>query len=127
GQERGLTAQLVRDFEQHVNRKYRKDKRPVTVYLIPTTRDKLLPNLIAGYGDIAAANLTITEARLGEVDFVPQTDRETVSEIVVTGPNAPRLASLDDLSGHSVHVRPSSSYHESLVALNAKLQGEERP
>src|SRR4051812_32742878 len=39
GRERGLTAELVRDFEQYVNRKLKTGKRPITVYLIPTTRD----------------------------------------------------------------------------------------
>jgi len=38
---------------------------------------------------------------------------------VVTGPAAPPVATLDDLAALPVHVRPSSSYHEHLVALNA--------
>jgi hypothetical protein len=42
GQEKGITADLVRDFERYINTKYRKDKRPITVVIIPTTRDKLL-------------------------------------------------------------------------------------
>jgi hypothetical protein len=41
GRERGITADLVRDFEQYINKKYAKElgKRPITVYMIPTTRD----------------------------------------------------------------------------------------
>ena len=35
---------------------------------------------------------------------------------MVTGPASPALASLDDLAGHEVHVRRSSSYHDSLSA-----------
>src|SRR4029078_7744857 len=83
GRERGLTAELVRDFEQYVNRKLKTGKRPITVYLIPTTRDKLLPKLVEGLGDSAAGNLTVTDERLREVDFVVQTDRKPVAEIVV--------------------------------------------
>ena len=51
GRERGLTAELVRDFERYINQKYAKQlgKRPITVYIIPTTRDKLLPQLVAGW------------------------------------------------------------------------------
>lgn len=47
GRERGLTAELARDFEAYVNKRYagQLGKRPVTVFLIPTTRDKLLTNL----------------------------------------------------------------------------------
>ena len=44
-----------------------------------------------------------------------------VSEILVTGPGAPAIASAQDLSGKAVHVRTSSSYYESLAALNERL------
>jgi membrane-bound lytic murein transglycosylase MltF len=45
-----------------------------------------------------------------------------VRELLVTGPEAPSIASLDDLSGKEIHVRKSSSYYESLVELNATLK-----
>ena len=73
GTERGLTVETVRDFERYINRKYVKDKRPVTVVILPTTRDKLLSQVASGMGDIAAGNLTVTEARLKSVDFVRPT------------------------------------------------------
>ena len=62
GRERGLAAELIRDFERYLNRKYAKQlgKRPLTIYLIATTRDKLLSSLNEGLGDIAAGNLTET-------------------------------------------------------------------
>ena len=91
GRERGITAELVRDFEHYINRKYAKglDKRPITVYIIPTTRDKLLPQLVAGGGDIAAG-LTAIEERLKIVDFVAPRDRKPVRE-VVDEPTAPHI------------------------------------
>jgi membrane-bound lytic murein transglycosylase MltF len=127
GRERGLTAELVRDFEQYVNRKYRRGKRPVTVYLIPVTRDRLLPDLVAGLGDIAAGNLTVTDERLQAADFVVQTDRPPVKELVVTGAKAPPVASVADLAGRTVHVRKASSYYESLQALNRRFAGDGKP
>ncbi|MBB5503808.1 transglycosylase SLT domain-containing protein [Paraburkholderia atlantica] len=129
GHERGLTAGLMRDFERYLNRKYQATlgKRPLTLVIIPTTRDQLLPGLIAGRGDIAAGNLTVTEARLKQVDFVAPRDRTAVREVVVTGPKSPALAKLDDLCGKTVHVRPSSSYYESLNALNARFGKEGKP
>ena len=127
GRERGLTAELVRDFEQYLNRKLQTGKRPITVYLIPTTRDKLVPKLVDGLGDIAAGNLTVTDERLREVDFVVQTDRKPVTELVVTGAKGPAIASVDDLAGQTVHVRQASSYYESLVALNTRLRVEGKP
>ena len=50
-----------------------------------------------------------------------------VSEIVVSGPASPKIASLDDLSGKEVFVRKSSSYYESLVALNKKFAAAKKP
>ena len=127
GRERGITAELVRDFETYVNRQYRTGKRPLTVYLIPTTRDQLLPKLAQGLGDMAAGNLTVTDERLREADFVALTDREPVKELVVVGAVGPAVATVDDLAGRAVHVRRSSSYHESLVALNQRLRAEGKP
>jgi membrane-bound lytic murein transglycosylase MltF len=125
GRERGVTADLVREFEQHLNRKHAKQlgKRPITVYMIPTTRDELLKDVAEGVGDIAAGNLTITEARLKAVDFAtPAKQRAQVSEVVVTGPKAAPVATAAALAGRTVHVRKASSYHESLVALNERLK-----
>src|SRR5262245_15962000 len=123
GHERGLTAELARDFERWVNAKYRKQlgKRPLTIYLIPTTRDRLLPALEEGLGDIAAGNLTVTPARLARADFVSPEDLRTVRELIVTGPKSPELKTLDDLSGRTIHVRSATSYHESVVALNERF------
>src|SRR4030095_13282962 len=60
GRERGLGAELVRDFEQWINKKYAKQlgKRPVTMYITAVTRDKLLPDLTSGHADIAIGHPT---------------------------------------------------------------------
>jgi membrane-bound lytic murein transglycosylase MltF len=125
GREGGLTVELVRDFERYANTTYadRLGKRPLTVYVIPTTRDRLLPNLNAGMGDIAAGSLTVTSERLKVVDFAAPRNLTQVRELVVTGPRSPALATLDDMAGKTVHVRRSSSYYESLSALDRRLRG----
>ena len=124
GRECGLTAGLVRDFERYLNKTYasRLGKRPLTVIILPTTRDRLLPDLAAGLGDIAAGNITETEDRLKVVDFIAPRDRKPVRELIVTGPKTPALTSIQDLSGKTVHVRRTSSYYESLVALSDSLR-----
>ncbi len=129
GRERGLTADNVRDFERWINKKYAKKlgKRPLTVYIIPTTRDKLLPEIVQGMGDIAIGNLTVTEERLKTVDFATPADQPGVKELVVTGPKSPAIASADDLAGKTVHVRKASSYYESLEALNGRFKKEGKP
>ena len=128
GRERGITADFARDFERYINTKYAKQlgKRPITVYIVPTTRDVQLKDVVDGLGDIAAGNLTVTEERAKLVDFFASGDLK-VNEIVVTGPKSPAIATADDLAGKSVHVRSASSYYVSLVALNERFKKEGKP
>jgi membrane-bound lytic murein transglycosylase MltF len=130
GRERGIAVELVRDWERYLNIKYAKQlgKRPVTIYILPATRDKLLPDVSQGLADVGIGNLTVTDERLKEVDFVPGDEgRRTISEVVVTGPKSPELKSLDDLSGKKVHVRKTSSYFESLQQLNERFKHDGKP
>ena len=87
---------------------------------VPVSRDELLPALAEGRGDVVAANLTITPERQQLVDFT-EAGMRNVSEVLVSGPSSPAVSSLDDLSGKQVFVRKSSSYYQSLVALNQRL------
>ncbi|HZD33064.1 MAG TPA: transporter substrate-binding domain-containing protein, partial [Candidatus Angelobacter sp.] len=130
GRDRGIAAELVRDWEHYLNVKYAKElgKRPLTIYIVPATRDKLLPYLGEGLADVAIGNLTVTQERETEVDFVTGDEgRRKISEVVVTGPKSPELKSLDDLSGKRVHVRKASSYYESLEKLNERFKSEGKP
>ena len=129
GRERGISVENVRDFEHWINKKYAKKlgKRPLTVLIIPTTRDKLLPEVVQGMGDIAIGNLTVTEERLKTVDFASPPGLSSVEELVVTGPKSPAIASTDDLAGRTVHVRKASSYYDSLEALNERFKKEGKP
>jgi membrane-bound lytic murein transglycosylase MltF len=129
GRERGISAELVRAFEQYLNKKYAAQlgKRPITLYLVPTTRDELLQDVANGLGDIAAGNLTVTEARKQLVDFVAPPDLKSNREIVLSAPGAAPVATAEALSGKTVHVRWTSSYHDSLVALNQQLAKDGKP
>ena len=130
GRERGLAVELVRDWERYLNLKYAKElgNRPLTVYVMPATRDQLLPFLGEGMADVAIGNLTMTDERLKMVDFVGGDDgSRTINEVIVTGPKSPALETLDDLSGARVHVRKASSYYESLELQNEKLKADRRP
>src|SRR5262245_29400763 len=129
GRERGISADFVRDFERWINQKYQKDlgKRPITVVIRPTTRDKLLSEVAEGHADIAAGNLTVTEARQQLVDFAVADDMKPSSELAITSAKVGPLASADELAGKTVHVRKSSSYHESLTALNERFKKDGKP
>jgi len=116
----GLVFEAARLLEEELNRKAGSKHVRVHVVVVPMPRDQLLPALVDGRGDLAAANLTITPERQREVDF-SRPAAKGIAEIVVTGPDAPALASLEDLSRQRVFVRRSSSYAESLKGLNVRL------
>ena len=118
--QRGVTYEAVKRFEEAINERFETGNLRVHVVIIPVARERLLPALAGGYGDIAAGNLTITPEREEVVDFADGWNLE-VDEIVVTGPSAPPLSDLDALGGQTIHVRRSSSYYNSLVALNQRF------
>jgi len=109
--QRGATYDGLKLFEDWVNKEARTSTLKVHVIPVPVTRDRLLPALNEGLGDIAASGITITPERKMLVDF-SDPFLSDVREIVVTGPSAPTLGSIDDLSGKEIYVRTSSSYRE---------------
>lgn len=131
GVQRGVVVDAFRVFEDDLNRQLAAEGRlknphlKVRVVFIPVHHDRLLDDLASGFGDVAAANLTVTPDRERRVDFA-RASLGDVSELVVTGPASPAIATLDDLSGRAVFVRRSSSQHESLVALSARFEAEGR-
>ena len=125
GREVGITHEAIKAFEAQVNKRLGKKVVTVHVIAIPVARDELIPRLLAGQGDIAAAQLAITPERQQQVDF-SNPFATGVREVLVTGPAAPPVASLEDLSGKEVYVRLSSSYAEHLKRLNTHFETESK-
>ncbi|MBW1782415.1 MAG: transporter substrate-binding domain-containing protein [Deltaproteobacteria bacterium] len=125
-EKRGATYELLKEFEKYINKKLKKRHLKIHVVVIPVSRDQLIPGLVEGRGDIAAAALTVTPGREKQVDFADPVYKG-VSEIVVCGNKIPRPSRLDDLSGKEVYARGSSSYWESLSRLNRSLKKRGKP
>jgi membrane-bound lytic murein transglycosylase MltF len=126
GREAGITYESFKAFEKALNDNLKLGPAGVHVILMPVARDELVPRLLAGEGDIAAATLTITPERQKLVDFSTPLASD-VDEVLVTGPDTPPVASLEELSGREVYIRPSSSYAEHLRALNDRFKAEGKP
>lgn len=126
GVPRGVTADAAVKLEEVLNLKLKTaNATKIHVVVIPTSRDALYDALVQGRGDIIAAGITVTPDRQKLVDFTIPT-RTNVNQIVVTGPGAPALATVDDLAGKEVAVRDKSIQFESLQKLNEtfKQQGK---
>jgi len=126
GHPRGINVDMFREFEKFINKRAETGVRAIEVIFVPVARGQLLKGLTQGRGDIAAANLTVTKERKAIVDFSDPM-RTGVKEIVVTGPSAAPIATLDDLSGREIHLRVSSSYYEHAVRLNSAFKKQGRP
>jgi membrane-bound lytic murein transglycosylase MltF len=118
--QRGLSYEVTQLLEADINKKLKTGNVRIHVVCIPVTRGEMIPALLEGRGDIAMGNLTITPERLKQVDFTNPTLRNVV-EIVVAGPSPEPIATVQDLSGKEVYLRKSSSYYQSIEALNAEL------
>jgi membrane-bound lytic murein transglycosylase MltF len=125
GVQRGLAYESIKQFEDDVNARLGTGMLKVHVAFVPLARDQLFPALQEGKVDVVAATLTITPERRQVADFSIPT-RTGVSEIVVTSANAAPVGTADDLAGREVFVRRSSSYYESLQALNTSLASRGR-
>ena len=126
GAQRGLAYEYVVLYEEQLNKRLKTGNLKVHVAPIPMPRDMLFPALASGKVDLVVAQLTVTPERQQVVDFTEPT-RRNVSEVVVTGPGAAPVATVTDLSGREVFVRKTSSYFESLQALNRTLEGQGKP
>lgn len=125
GRPRGAIQELLRQFELYINRRYDTRNLRLQVVVIPAARNKLIPDLVEGHVDLVAADLTITAARRQMVRF-SRPLLEDINEVLVTGPAAPPIESLEDLSGRPVFVRRSSSYFEHLLRLTREFEADGR-
>ena len=126
GQERGLTYESLKLFETDLNADLKTGNLKVHVVIVPMPRDQLYAALASGKVDMVAAMVTVTPEREKLVAFSDPT-RTNVSEVVVTGPGAPPITTVDDLAGQEVFVRKDSIYDESLARLNADLKARGKP
>jgi membrane-bound lytic murein transglycosylase MltF len=128
GRERGISAYLIREFERWANKKHAKQlgKRPLTVFVVVATRDKLRADLLEGYADVAVGNIKVLPELEKDADFVAPDETAASTEILVTGPASPTIGSIGDLSGKTVHVRKTSSHYLSLSALNERFKKERK-
>ena len=122
---RGTVQEYADKLQKVVNEAFKTGLLTVQVPVIPVARDQLFPALQAGYGDIVMAGTTVTDSRQVGVDFTNPVSKP-LREVLITGPSAPRLGSLADLSDQTVYLRLSSSYAESVRKLSQTLveQGE---
>jgi membrane-bound lytic murein transglycosylase F len=99
-------------FEFELARRFARELGCRLQIVVPPAADQLIPWLLEGRGDLVAAGLTITPERSEQVRFSRPYNH--VSEILVTRAGE-TLAGPEELAGRTLTVRPSSSYHATLL------------
>jgi membrane-bound lytic murein transglycosylase MltF len=125
-QPRGVTYEALKGFEKFLNTRLQTGDQPIHIVFIPVTRKEAFKRMSEGRGDIAASNAAILPEYQKLVDFSDPV-RENVKEVIVTGPNAPQIASVDDLAGKEVFVRKLSRYWPTLQNLNTQFKQAGKP
>ena len=95
---------------------------PIVISL--PNRDDLIPALLAGWGDIVVARLTITRARAEVVAFTDPVAQ--AREQIVTRTDDLSLRDASGLTGRRLALRAASSFVESASALFDRIPGLER-
>ncbi len=117
---RGIPSHLPRsgyplDFERQLANHFAGDESLTPVWVYLEERGDLIDSLLAGKGDLIAANLTVTEERRKKVDFtVPIA---TVREQIVARADDDSVRTVADLAGRRIAVRRSSSFWNTLQKL----------
>ena len=125
-QARGIDYDALNEFNKFLNQKLKTGDKPIYIMFIPVSRDEAFKRMQDGRGDIVLGNLPITAELEKVVDFSDPT-REQSKQIVVGGPDAAQLTTLDDLSGKEIFIRKFSRYWPTIERLNEKLKNEHKP
>ncbi|MDJ0807865.1 MAG: transporter substrate-binding domain-containing protein [Gammaproteobacteria bacterium] len=120
GRPKGLQVELLAQYEKMLNKGIKREVDKTHIVLIPTSFDRLLPDLAEGRGDIAAALLTITPERKKSLAFASGAAMN-VDELVVVNRKVNPINGVEDLAGREIYVLRNSSYAEHLQALNRQL------
>jgi membrane-bound lytic murein transglycosylase MltF len=121
GQPEGIYYEALNEFQRFVNQKFRTGALKINVTYIPIRPEQLEQALLQGVGDVIAFGLIVTPEREKEVLFTTPIDSH-VKQVLVTGPKAPPITSLEDLRGKEVYVNPLTAYYQSLQHLNQAFQ-----
>jgi membrane-bound lytic murein transglycosylase MltF len=117
----GAMYELGRELEKELNKTLKTGNLAINAVFIPVAREEMISKLAGGYGDVAGTLIAPRAAQgAPAVDYtIPLVP--TAAGVVVTGPAAPPIAKLDDLSGHEIYVHQNTIIWDKLVELNQEL------
>jgi membrane-bound lytic murein transglycosylase MltF len=125
GQPRGINYEALEEFQRFANERLKTGSLKINILFIPVRPEQLEHALLEGVADLVAYGVIITPERETKVLFTTPVDSD-VSQVIVTGPKAPAVTNLEDLSGKEIYVNPLTVYYENLQRLSASFQAAGR-
>ncbi|MFY9730130.1 MAG: lytic transglycosylase F [Candidatus Acidiferrales bacterium] len=126
GHPEGIYFEALVEFQRFVNKRFRTGSLKINVTYLPVRPEQLEKALLEGVGDVVAYGVEVTPEREKKVLFTTPID-SNVKQVIVTGPEAPLIAGLEDLSGKEIYVNPLTVYYENLQQLSESLQKAGKP
>ena len=118
---KGFEHDFMEAYKRFLNQKRSRRDPGVQMVYVPVAFDRLLAALNQGEGDLVAAGMTVTPARVGKVSF-SHAYLNNINEVLVTHGNIAGLDTLEDLAGRRVRVLRGSSYARHLRGLSQRFE-----
>ena len=126
GHPEGIYFEALDEFQRFVNKRFRTGSLKINVTYLPVRPEHLEKALSEGVGDVVAYGVEVTLECEKKVLFTTPID-SNVKQVIVTGPKAPLITGLEDLSGKEIYVNPLTVYYENLQQLSESLQKAGKP
>jgi len=126
GRPQGIFYEAMEEFQRFANEKLKTGALKISVSYIPVRPDQMESALLEGVGDVIAYGVIVTPEREKLVLFTTPVDAD-VKQVIVSGPKAPPMNTLEDLSGKVIYANPLTVYFENLQALSASFQQAGKP
>ena len=125
GRPEGIFYEAFEEFERFANEQLKPGQLKIEVTFLPVSIDALGQALLQGKGDVIGFPVIVTPEREKEVLFT--TPIAQAKQVLVTGPSAPEISNLDELSGKEIYVNPVTANYDSLRQLSDHFRQQGKP
>ena len=121
----GALYEFCEEFERFLNHKLNTGNLAIHFAFIPVGRDRLLPRLADGYGDLVATMMVTSNQHHYALDFTDPL-YDDAKAVIVSG-TGEQLSGPEDLSGREVYYFDNTIPYENLRRLSEELQRGGKP
>lgn len=126
GHPQGISFEAFDEFQRFANQKLKTGTLRINVTYIPVRPEQLEKALLEGIGDVIGYGVIVTPEREQKILFTTPIETN-VKQVIITGPKAPAIATLEDLSRKEIYANPLTVYYENLQSLSEAFRKAGRP